>query len=194
MDKAFNKFFLQVDEVKRNLEEKENLVENQKKIRNSALELFASIVSSYEERESQIIERMELEEKQNQDNRSEIVVLTRQQLKADLSGSTFVELDRLNKLKEDVSTHQLRIEALESLKNEVVVSSDDHQKMLGFRLEWSELNRAIHVIDNKLIELITEIRNSTSLDCLSSVEYIPGRNEFLKNEFEKISRMRTEEI
>lgn len=193
MDKNFKQLLEQIEEIKEILGKIEKLKEERSELLNDAQTLFNSVVGSYQENEKQIIDRMKQEEIQNQNNKNEIVVLTRQQLKAESSGSDFIDSDRLKKLKEEVAVYPMKMEALESLINEIVISAADNEKMSCYEYDWIQLSREIDRLNYKVQDVLVKIRDVSIFGCLASMEFIPGRNEFMREKLEMWKMMRMEE-
>lgn len=194
MDNNFKQLFEKVEEIKNILEERDKLKEKRGELLTDAQTLYNSVVESYQENEKQIIDRMKQEEIRNQNNKNEIVVLTRQQLKAESSGSDFLESDRLKELKEEVATYPMKMEALESLRNEIVISADDNKKMSCYESEWMKLSQEIDRLCYKIQDVLLNIRDVSIFGCLTSMEFIPGRNGFMKEKLEMWKTMRMEEM
>ena len=193
MDKIFEELFTNVSKLQKLQEEREKLKVERLEQENLAREFFNSVIETYRQEESRYDERMEEAERENEENKSEVVSLTRQQLKAEARGESFTEEERLGRLKAEVATHPQKEEALRQLKNEVCVSFADQVIISRYRAEGAELWNRIGRVSREMQELLADIQNRIILGCLATFEYIPGRIEFLPDQFRELSNMRKEE-
>lgn len=193
MDNYFNILFALVDEVRQNVTEKERLQEESWKLRSRATELYNSVVEQYRQEKQRITDRMEQAEKENERNKAEIVELTKRQIETETKGCVFREVERLEKLKADVATYSLKLEALERLKADVCIPAADWQQLEIF---WTQGNNLLHHIDSiseKLEMLLANIKGDAVLDCLATLERIPGSCEFMPGQFKALQSMKKEE-
>lgn len=194
MDKNFEELFLNVSELKKLQEEREALKGERLKLENQSKDFFNSVVEKYQQEESRIDERMKEAEKANNVNKAAIVELTRQQLKAEVTGETFADMERLGKLKAEVATYPQKLEAFEQLKNEVCVSLADQEIIYGYRAEGADIGSRISKISSKMLPLLADIHHRIALNCLATFEHIPGMDEFLPEQFKILQSMRKEEF
>lgn len=193
MDKNFEELFTKISEVQKLQEEREKLKGERLELGNRARAFFNSVIERYRQEESRIDERMEEAERENEANKAAIVALTRQQLKAEAAEEPFTDEERLGKLKAEVVTYPQKVEALGKLKNEVCISSQDQEIISTYRADGADLGNRIGRISGEMQLLFADIQNRLILNCLATFEYIPGRAEFLPDQFKILQSMRKEE-
>ncbi len=196
MNEKFKSLCDAVDELRQIVEVKEKLEEERRDLRNEAEHFYTLVIEKYQEGERQLAERIEQAEHEHQENKKEIVELTRQQLKAETVGGTFENTERLEKLKAEVATYPLKVEALEQLKNDIVISTEERKQLKEYQAKGYSLGCQIYGLSNKIHTILTAIKDIHVLNCAASVDlYIVGRNrEFMPEQFEKLQNMRKEAV
>lgn len=193
MDKNFEELFTKVSELQKLQEEREKLKGERLELENRARAFFNSVVERYRQEESRIDDRMKEAEKENEENKVEVVALTRQQLKAETEKKPFTDAERLGQLKAEVATYPQKVEALRQLKNEVCISAADQERIYGYRAEGADLGSRIYKVSGEMQLLFADIQNRLILNCLATFECIPGRAEFLPDQIKTLQSMRKEE-
>lgn len=193
MDKNFDELFTKVSELQKLQEERERLKGERLELENRARAFFNSVIERYRQEERRIDERMEEAEKKNEANKAAVVALTRQQLKAEAAGETFKDAERLGQLKGEVATYPQKVEALGQLKNEVCISLADQEIISAYRADGADLGNRINRVSGEMQLLFSDIQNRLILNCLATFEHIPGRAEFLPDQFKTLQSMRKEE-
>lgn len=194
MNEHFKNLFALVEEVRQNLEEMERLQEVSRTVAGEARKFYNSVIEKYRQEEKRIIDRMEQAEKENKDNKAEIVELTRQQLKAEATGGTFPGIPRLEKLKSEVATYPLKLEAMEKLKADVYITAADQRKIQEYRAAWFEAWQDLNRIESKMMALLGTIKGDGTLFCLASLEHTPAESHFMDEAIEKLQQFRREDI
>ena len=193
MDRIFEELFTNVSKLQKLQDERDKLKLERLELENRAREFLNSVIERYRQDEIRIDERMEEAERENEENKSKIVSLTRQQLKAEAKGESFTEEERLDRLKTEVATYPQKAEALRQLKNDVCVSSADQVIISRYRAECADLVNRIGRVSGEMTNLLADIRDRIVLNCMATFEYIPGRIEILPDQFRELSNMRKEE-
>ena len=184
-----------VEELRQIVEVKERLEEERRELRTRAEQFYTLVIEKYQEGERQLAERIEQAEHEHQENKKEIVELTRQQLKAETEGSTFKDAERLERLKAEVATYPLKVEALEQLKSDIVISAANRKQLEEYRTKGRDLGDQIYGLSQKTHTMLTAIRDTHILNCAANIDmYIIGRNrEFMPEQFKTLQNMRKEE-
>lgn len=196
MNEQFKVLCNTVEELRQIVEAKERLEEERRRLRTRAEQFYTMVIEKYQEGERQLAERIEQAEHEHQKNKKEIVELTRQQLKAETVGGTFKDAERLERLKAEVATYPLKVEALEQLKSDIVISAADQKQLKEYRTKGCDLGDQIYGLSQKTHTILTAIRDTHILNCMASIDmYIIGRNrEFMQEQFKTLQNMRKEEV
>lgn len=192
MDKNFEELFAKVSELQKLQEERDKLKGERMELETRAKKFFDSVVERYRQEESRFDELMKEAEKENEVNKAAVVALTRQQLKAETEKKSFTYAERLGQLKAEVATYPQKVEALEQLKNEVCISSEDQKIIFEYRTEGAVLVNRIKRVSEKMQLLFADIQNRLILNCLATFEYIPGMAEFMPDQLKTLQNMRKE--
>lgn len=195
MNEKFKLLCDAVDELRQIVEVKEKLEEERRDLRNEAEHFYTLVIEKYQEGERQLAERIEQAEHEHQENKKEIVELTRQQLKVETVGGAFKDAERLERLKAEVATYPLKVETLEQLKSDIVISAADRKQLEEYRIKGCDLGDQIYGLSQKTHTMLTAIRDTHILNCAASIDmYIIGRNrEFMPEQFKALQNMRKEE-
>ena len=162
MENEFISLFKAVGELQQLVEEREKLKEQKCVLSTQARQYRDEVVKTYKEAEYEIGNLIEQAEAEHREHKKEIIELTRQQYK---EGANFKDAERLQQLKSDVATHELKVEALHQLKCDVVISAKDQEKISNYRLSGEMVGRAVTDNAYKIIEKLLEIKNLSSTNC-----------------------------
>ena len=182
-----------VETIRQKQEERERIGQEMAGIVAKATSHYCTISEAYRNEERRIDERMEHAEAENADSKGRIVELTRQQIQAETAGEPFTMRGELDRLKAEVATYPQKVEALQSLKAEVVIAAADMARLEEYRREWQRLTVERASIENEMQQALIELRDGNIPYCLATFEVIPGRRVFLPDNIEKdIETMRKE--
>lgn len=192
MKKEFEALFKTIEELKTKISELEQEEQNRAELRQQTKTEFYAIVKKYYDAEEKINERMRKAEEENIKNREEIKILMRKQIEAEETGREFEGAERLEKLKAEVAAYSLKIETIEQLRKEVVVSVAEQEKISELRSEESRSGGRVRSLRDAVSLILGKLRDENCLQCLASFEYVPGREQFMYDEFKEFAEMRME--
>lgn len=192
MNEHFIKIFETSEELKQVIEQREKLCEERKQIIQETRLLFNKVIAKYQEERKKIDDLQAKAEKENQEKQKTIIVLTKQLITSGENKS--VTTQELEKLKGDVATYPLQIEAYEQLKKEICVPCDDIDKLNLYKEKGREIGQQIYNKTATICRLLAELK-SISDSCVTifdmTLEY-RGIN-ILPDLFQKLDDMQKED-
>lgn len=194
MRKEFKALFKTMEEIKTKIAELEQEEQERAELRQKTKTELHAIVKKYYEAEQKLNESIEQSEKENQKNREEIKELMRKQMQAENTGEHSGETERLQRLKTEVTTYPLKVEAMEQLRKDIVISAADQQRVGELRERERAAGARVRTIKETITMLLGQLKGDDCFNCLASFEYVPGRDNFMVEEFKKFENMRKEEI
>ena len=192
MNKEFKALFDNVDKLKKLVLELDAALEERAELRTKLKSDFRATVKKYYDAEEQLNERIRRSNEENEKNKEKIKELTKQEIQAEMQGNAFDDKQTLELLKAEVNAHPLKIEAIEALRNEVVISDEEQRFISSMQAEETKKSARIRTMQDNISLLVGQIKAENCLYCLSCFENIPGNNHFMQEEFNELSSLRME--
>lgn len=191
MDNSFIALFAGVARLKELVEQRDELQEQKNELSFDARQFKEKVIKAYKEKEDYITGLIDQAEAENENHKKEIVELTKRQVK---EGAAFKDAARLKQLKSDVSTHELNLEALQQLRNEVVISAEDQKIISDYRTLGTAACKAITSNAYNIIEKLLEIKNLSGVNCPALFDFhiMKVREEVFYDIFAETDKMRKE--
>lgn len=191
MREQYKKLFETVEELKRKVEELEDLEGESTRISLEALEVIQEVKAKYNKSVSDIQATVEEAEQENERNKKEVKELTRQQL---VSAEAFRGSDRLALLRSEIATHPLKIEAMQQLLCEICISQEEAAELDRFKAQEHQINTDRRKHEKAILDLLANIRGDITTSCLACYdEYLmESRSRFIDDKYREIERMRRE--
>lgn len=186
----FESLYNKVDEIKRLTTEKKKLEAERHELEAKTKQLADSAINKYQEAETEAENKIIKAEKMHEEHKAELRKLTKAKAEAEAKGEAFQDGERMKELKGEIVSHEITVEVMEDMKQEIVLDSADLQQLHQYQAEALDIIKHIAYIENKMLEALTEVRGAEVMRCLATLEQIPGRNTFLPGVFETIETMR----
>lgn len=182
MDSNFITLFDSVERIRQKQEERERIRKDIAGIKQNAAACYSHIAEEYRGKENKYDEQISKADTENQENKRRITELIRQQIQAETAGEPFEMAAELDRLKAEVATYPQKVEALQSLKDEVYIPAADVEKIEGFLREWQELKNSIRPVEDAIQNELISIREKAIPYCMATFEIIPGLDGFLPDD------------
>lgn len=186
----FKALYNKVEEIKQLVTDKEKLEAERHELGTRTKQLADSAINKYQEAETEADNKIIEARKQHEEHKAELRKLTKAKAETEAKGEAFHDGERMKELKGEIASHEITVEVLEDMKQEIVLDSADLQQLNQYQAEAREIINHIAYIENKILEALTELRGAEVMRCLATLEQVPGRKNFLPGVFKTIETMR----
>lgn len=190
MKEQFSVLFDAADELKRLLSERTDLKEKQEAVEANARNFFESASKHYQDEQKKVDDLIEQAETEKQAREQEIIELTKKQFRGRAMAD---DIERLNRLNAEATTHYLKTDALKQLKEDVVISADVQRTARAYIRESESIGAQIQRNERAILNHLATLKYNGETLATRFDPVISGRrSELVKNIFAGFDNMRKE--